>query len=220
MSDNCDTEIRPYATDDNDEAALLAAIQHSATSSFETLVDRYEWKIFCLAKRIVKNDCDAEDVTQEAFFKAFTHIKTFEGNSRFYTWLVRIVINQVLTTLRKRRPGHFSLDEPIGTEEHSFSRELEDWNPTPEARYSRDEFANALSSAVGNLHSTLRIVLQLRDVEDLSTDETASRLGISVSAVKSRLQRARQSLREQLHPLVRAGGGLRRDSVTSQREVM
>jgi RNA polymerase sigma-70 factor, ECF subfamily len=221
MNPNCDAAIRPCVADGNDEAALVSAIQLGAAGCFETLVNRYERRIFSLAKRIVKNDCDAEDATQEAFFKAFEHIKTFEGNSRFYTWMVRIVLNQAIATVRKRRPAHFSLDDPIGTEEHSFFHGR--WKTRARHRKNdirQSEFASALSSAMGTLDSTLRIVLQLRDIENLSTDETASLLGISVPAVKSRLLRARQKLREKLNAWVREGSVPRRGSVTSQREVM
>jgi len=189
----------------DDEAALVAEARSGNVSCFETLMRRYERKIYRLAKNITKNDSDAEEVTQESFFKAFEHIEVFKGQSRFYTWLVRITVNQALMELRKRRPNQFSLDDPIETEEVSVPREIEDWGPTPEARYSQNELAEILSRTIAELHPPLRVVFQLRDVENLSTDETASLLRISVPAVKSRLLRARLALREKLNRLLRNG---------------
>src|ERR1700739_4970713 len=108
----------------DDEAALVTGVRNGNTTCFETLVRRYEQKIYRLAKNITKNDSDAEEVAQEAFFKAFEHIENFKGESRFYTWLVRITVNQALMNLRKRRANQFSLDDPIGTEEVCIPREI------------------------------------------------------------------------------------------------
>lgn len=189
----------------DDEAALVAAARGGDTSCFEMLVIRYERRIFRLAKNITQNDSDAEDVMQEAFLKAFEHLADFRGNSRFYTWLVRITINQAVMKLRKRRPNQVSLDDPIDTDEDSLPREIEDWGPTPEEQYAQNELAELLCGTIANLHPTLRIVFQLRDVENLSTKETANLLGLSVPAVKSRLLRARLELREKLNPFLRKG---------------
>ena len=189
----------------DDEAALVAEVRSGNTTCFETLMRRYERKVYRLAKNITKNDYDAEEVTQEAFFKAFEHIEDFNGESRFYTWLVRITVNQALMNLRKRRPNQFSLDDPIETEEVSIPREIEDWGPTPEAMYSQNELAEILSRTIAELHPPLRVVFQLRDVENLSSEETANLLGISVPAVKSRLLRARLALREKLNRFMRNG---------------
>jgi RNA polymerase sigma-70 factor (ECF subfamily) len=189
----------------DDEAALVAEVRSGNTTCFETLMRRYERKIYWLAKNITKNDSDAEEVTQEAFFKAFEHIEDFKGESRFYTWLVRIAVNQALMNHRKRRPNQFSLDDPIETEEFSIPREIEDWGPTPEDRYSQNELAEILSRTIAELHPPLRVVFQLRDVENLSSEETANLLSISVPAVKSRLLRARSALREKLNRFMRNG---------------
>ena len=189
----------------DDEAALVAEVRSGNTTCFETLMRRYERKIYRLGKNITKNDSDAEEVTQEAFFKAFEHIEDFKGESRFYTWLVRITVNQALMNVRKRRPNQFSLDDPIATEELSIPREIEDWGPTPEAMYSQNELAEILSRTIAELNPPLGVVFQLRDVENLSTDETANLLRISVPAVKSRLLRARLALREKLNRFLRNG---------------
>lgn len=181
-----------------DEPQLVAAAKRGDLSAFEALVNRYDRKIFRLAQNITQSREDAEDVMQEAFLKAFEHLGEFQGNSRFYTWLVRIAVNQALMKLRKRRPNEFSLDQDLETEEDVIPREVEDWGPTPEDRYEQTELGRILSDAIGELDPAFRIVFQLRDIEELSTEETAQALGLSVPAVKSRLLRARLKLRQKL----------------------
>lgn len=187
----------------DDEWVLVRAARDGDTSSFETLVRRYQERVYRLAKTISKNDGDAEEIAQEAFLKAFEHIRDFKGDSRFYTWLVRITVNEALMKLRKRRGVQISLDDPLAIEDGYVPREIEDWGPTPEAIYSRNELAEILSGVVTQLHPRLRVVFQLRDVESLSTQETACLLRISVSAVKSRLLRARLALRGKLNRFMR-----------------
>lgn len=181
-----------------DEPQLVAAAQAGQLEAFETLVERYERKIFRLTLNITQNREDAEDAMQEAFLKAFEHLGEFQGNSRFYTWLVRIAVNQALMKLRKRRPNQVSLDADVETGEDSIPREVEDWGPSPEDRYEQTELSGILSQAIGELDPPFRIVFQLRDIEELSTEETAEALGLSVPAVKSRLLRARLKLRQKL----------------------
>jgi len=181
-----------------DEGALVAAAKAGNTTAFEELVNRYEHKIFRLAQNITQNREDAEDVMQEAFLKSFSNLDRFQGNSRFYTWLVRIAVNEALMKLRKRRPNQVSLDEPVETEEDSMPREIEDWGPSPEQRYAQTQLQEILSGAIAELDPAFRIVFLLRDVEELSTEETAELLGLSVPAVKSRLLRARLRLRQRL----------------------
>src|SRR5271156_7130877 len=120
-----------------DEPVLVAAAKAGNVSAFETLVGRYESKIFRLTQNITQNREDAEDAMQEAFLKAYEHLQSFEGNSRFYTWLVRIAVNQALMKLRKRRPNVVSLDEDVDTGEDMVPREVEDWGPTPADRYAQ-----------------------------------------------------------------------------------
>jgi RNA polymerase sigma-70 factor (ECF subfamily) len=182
-----------------DEPVLVAAAQAGDITAFETLVGRYERKILRLAQNITQNREDAEDVMQEAFLKAYEHLSGFQGNSRFYTWLVRIAVNQALMKLRKRRPNQVSIDEEVNTGEDMIPREIEDWGPSPEDRYKQTELSDILSSEIADLEPTFRIVFQLRDIEELSTEETAEALGLSVPAVKSRLLRARLKLRQKLN---------------------
>jgi RNA polymerase sigma-70 factor, ECF subfamily len=189
----------------DDESALVAAAKAGDVSAFETLVGRYERKIFRLTQNITQNREDAEDAMQEAFLKAYEHLQNFEGNSRFYTWLVRIAVNQALMKLRKRRPNVVSLDEEIDTGEDMVPREVEDWGPTPADRYAQTELSEILTKVIGELDPPFRIVFQLRDIEELSTEETAEALGLSVPAVKSRLLRARLKLRQTLNQYFRRG---------------
>jgi RNA polymerase sigma-70 factor (ECF subfamily) len=189
----------------DDEPVLVAAAKSGDISAFDALVGRYERKIFRLTQNITQNREDAEDAMQEAFMKAYEHLGEFEGNSRFYTWLVRIAVNQALMKLRRRRPNVVSLDEDIDTGEDVMPREVEDWGPSPEDRFEQTELAGILSKTIGELDPPFRTVFQLRDIEELSTEETAEALGLSVPAVKSRLLRARLKLRAKLNPIFRRG---------------
>src|SRR3984885_15904547 len=143
----------------DDESALVAAAKAGDISAFETLVGRYERKIFRLTQNITQNKEDAEDAMQEAFLKAFEHLGEFQGNSRFYTWLVRIAVNQALMKLRKRRPNQFSLDEEIDTGEDTVPREVEDWGPSPIERYEQTELGEILTNVIGELDPPFRIVV-------------------------------------------------------------
>ena len=181
-----------------DEHLLVAAAKSGDVTAFEELVSRYERKIFRLTMNITRNREDAEDAMQDAFLKSYSHLKTFQGDSRFYTWLVRIAANEALMRLRKRRPGQFSLDEPIEGDEDLMPRELQDWGPGPEQRFAQTEMREILSNVIDELEPEYRTVFVLRDIEELSTEETADAVGISVPAVKSRLLRARLKLRQKL----------------------
>ena len=188
-----------------DEHALVLAAKAGDVAAFEELVNRYERKIFRLAQNITGNREDAEDAMQDAFLKSYAHLKEFQGDSRFYTWLVRIAVNESLMRLRKRKPNQISLDEPVGTDDDIMPREVEDWGPSPEQRYAQTELQQILNAAIENLDPAYRTVFVLRDVEELSTEEAAALLGISVPAVKSRLLRARLKMREQLQRYFRKG---------------
>jgi RNA polymerase sigma-70 factor (ECF subfamily) len=189
-----------------DEHLLVAAAKRGETAAFEELVSRYEKKIFRLTMNITRNREDAEDAMQDAFLKSYAHLKDFQEDSRFYTWLVRIAANEALMRLRKRRPNQFSLDEPIEGDDDLMPRELEDWGPSPEQRFAQTEMHEILSEVIDKLEPDFRVVFVLRDVEELSTEETAKTLGISVPAVKSRLLRARLKLRQRLDRYFRQGG--------------
>jgi RNA polymerase sigma-70 factor (ECF subfamily) len=190
----------------DDEHLLVAAAKRGDSNAFEELVNRYEAKIFRLTMNITRNREDAEDAMQDAFFKSYTHLQDFQEDSRFYTWLVRIAANEALMRLRKRRPNQFSLDEPVEGDEDLMPRELEDWGPSPEQRFAQTEMHEILSEVIDKLEPDFRVVFVLRDVEELSTEETAKALGISIPAVKSRLLRARLKLRQRLNRYFGQGG--------------
>jgi RNA polymerase sigma-70 factor, ECF subfamily len=182
-----------------DESALVAQAKAGDQSAFSELVRRYERKIYRLAKNITRNDEDAEDVLQDAFLKAYTHLDNFKGDSKFYTWIVRIAVNEALMRLRKRKNDRsVPLDEPVDLGEETVQREIAVWEDNPEQQYSQEEWRRILDEAVDTLKPDFRTVFVLRDIEELSTEETAETLGISIPAVKSRLLRARLALREKL----------------------
>ena len=183
-----------------DETTLVTQAREGDNRAFSELVKRYEAKIFRLAQHITQNREDAEDVLQETFLKAYEHLDQFQGNSKFYTWIVRIAVNQALMKLRRRKTDKtVSLDEGIDTGEDTVTREIAAWDEDPEQRFTREELGEILDSTVQSLAPAYRSVFLLRDVDDLSTEETAEALGISVPAVKSRLLRARLQLREKLN---------------------
>ena len=189
------------------EVTLVAEARAGSDAAFTTLLRQYDRNIYRLALNITGNQEDAEDVMQEAFLKAYTHLDRFQGNSRFYTWLVRIAVNESLMKLRKRRGDRsVSLDEPVRTENNDLMpREVEDWGDDPEERYAKEEVQTIVTKAIESLDPQFRVVVALRDVEDLSTEETAELLGLSVPAVKSRLLRGRLKLRERLNPYFKRG---------------
>ncbi len=184
----------------SDELKLVRAAKAGDISAFEQLVHRYDRNVFRIAQHITQNREDAEDVVQDAFLKAYENLKNFQEQSKFYTWLVRIAVNEALMRLRRRRPERMvSLDEEVKTDEDSIPREVADWSPNPEQLYTQSELHDILSKTIQGLPSSFRTVFVLRDVEGLSTEETAEALDLSIPAVKSRLLRARLQLRERLN---------------------
>jgi RNA polymerase sigma-70 factor (ECF subfamily) len=183
-----------------DESVLVAQARDGDDKAFAELVRRYEGKIFRLAQHVTQNREDAEDVLQETFMKAYEHLDQFKGDSKFYTWVVRIAVNQALMKLRRRKTDKsVSLDETIDTGEDTLVREIAAWDEDPEQRFSREELGTILDSTIQSLEPPYRSVFVLRDIDELSTEETAEALGLSVPAVKSRLLRARLQLRDKLN---------------------
>ncbi len=135
-----------------DESALVAKAREGDLTAFNELVNTYSRKIFRLAKHITQNDEDAEDVLQETFLKAFEHLSGFQGQSKFYTWIVRIAVNESLMKLRKRKSDRsVPLDEPVDTGEDTVVREIAVWEENPEQKYSREELGQILDEAVEGL---------------------------------------------------------------------
>jgi RNA polymerase sigma-70 factor (ECF subfamily) len=182
-----------------DEAGLVAQARQGDTEAFTELTEQYQRNIFRLAQNITQNREDAEDVLQETFLKAYQHLPEFEGHSKFYTWIVRIAVNEALMKLRKRKwDKTVWLDEPVNVGEDAVAREIAVWEDNPEQRYSQEELREILDKAVNGLAPPYRTVFALRDMEGLSTEETAEALDLSIPAVKSRLLRARLQLRDKL----------------------
>jgi RNA polymerase sigma-70 factor (ECF subfamily) len=192
----------------SDELALVNAAKGGDVTAFEELVRRYDRNVFRIANHITQNREDAEDVVQDAFLKAYSNLAQFQGQSKFYTWLVRIAVNEALMRLRRRRPERMvSLDEDVKTEDDSVPREVADWSPNPEQLYGQGELKDILTKTIQGLPASFRTVFVLRDVEGLSTEETADALNLSIPAVKSRLLRARLQLRDRLSKYFKQRGG-------------
>ena len=182
-----------------EEYASLAAAKRGDSAAFEVLCKQSTNTVFRVARRIMRNDEDAEDVVQESFQQAFIHLKNFNGNSRFSTWLSRIAINAALMKLRKKhRLWDVSLDESAQSEESSFRIEAEDQGPTPEQLYAQKERERILSKAMSELAPGMRKAIELRELGERSTEETAQIMGISVAAVKARVFHGRKKLRQTL----------------------
>jgi RNA polymerase sigma-70 factor (ECF subfamily) len=189
-----------------DESVLVAEAKGGNYAAFEELVNRYERKIYRLGLNITGSPEDAEDVLQETFLKAFEHLPEFREDSRFYTWIVRIAVNEGLMKLRRRRSGkEVSIDDSVDDDGQVMPREFTDWKPNPEQQFARTELESILQDAARSLPPTFRTVFYLRDVEGLSTEETAALLDLSVGAVKARLFRARMRLREDLSKIFKRG---------------
>lgn len=182
-----------------DERALVTAIQNGDQQAFAELVHRYEGKIYNLALRLMKSPEEAEEILQETFLAAFRAIHSFRAESGLHTWLYRIATNAALMRLRRQR-NVASLDELMAqdTEEEPQPLQLVDWQPQPEEAALTAETRAMLEAALQRLPEAMRVVVLLRDVQGLSTDEVAEVLGLSVPAVKSRLHRGRLALRQQL----------------------
>ena len=189
------------------ETELVAQARDGNAEAFTTLLRQYDRYVFRVAFHVTGNREDAEDVMQEAFYKAFAHMEQFQGNSLFYTWLVRIAVNESLMKIRRRDSDkEVSLDEPIDLGDDTWMpREIEDWEDNPEQRYAKAELGNIISEAINRLPQAYRTVYVLRVVESLSTEEAAELLGLSIPSVKSRVRRARLMMREQLNKHFRKG---------------
>jgi RNA polymerase sigma-70 factor, ECF subfamily len=182
-----------------DEQDVVARAKSRSKSAFDELVKHYERRVFRLAQNITRNHEDAEDAVQNAFVKTFHKLPGFRGESRFYTWLVRITFNEAVMNIRRRsRHNQVSIDEPKESAESCDPLEIEDCGPNPEQHYTQHELRQILATTINALKPAYRAVFQLRDVDGLSTEETAQALALTSSAVKTRLQRARRTLRNSL----------------------
>ncbi len=186
------------ATNLPDDTELVERAQKGDKDAFGELVERHESKVFGLCIKMLGNAEDAEDCLQEVFIKAFEALPHFRQEARFSTWIYRIATNACLMRLRKRKLDTVPLDRPMMIGGESLPREVPDWTTDPSSDLMNEELSGVLTRHINELRPDNRIVFVLRDVHGMSTDDTASILGLSVPAVKSRLHRARLYLRERL----------------------
>jgi RNA polymerase sigma-70 factor, ECF subfamily len=184
-----------------DEAQIIAAILAGDRELYHTLIQPYELSVYRMALSFVKNEAEAEDVAQEAFLKAFRDLANFRGESKFSTWLISITLNEARRRLRRQNTIRMeSLDEPPEEGGKVSPALLRDWREIPSEALERREVRALLQKAIEELAPIYREVLVLRDIEELSVEETAGALAISISAVKVRLHRARIMLQKDLAP--------------------
>lgn len=181
------------------EGFSLEALRAGDRAEFARFVEAYSGIVYRLALKILVNPQDAEDVLQETFIKAFRHLANFDGRSKLSTWLYRIATNEALMVLRRRKINPLSIDEPDNdVQDEQEPMQIMDWCCLPEGEMMSAEARKYLDSAIEQLPYSLRVVFLLREIEGLSTQETADVLNLSETAVKTRLSRARLRLRELL----------------------
>ena len=197
------------------ERTLVVAAKNGDEQAFETLFKRYQRKTLAVVLRYTRVVEDAEDIVQQSFYKAFVHLCQFQGESSFSTWLTRIAINEALMFLRRIAAVREVLIDDIRDAGSADSLGIPDSNADPETRCSQREEARILSQAVRNLRPALRTTIVLRELRELSTSETARRMGLSVGTVKGRIFRGKRQLRQKLGSYLKSnakpGAGITRD---------
>jgi len=188
-------------TDNRDEAQIITSILAGNTHEFHDLIRPHERSVYIMALSLLHNEADAEDAAQEAFLKAFRNLAHFRGEAKFSTWLVSITLNEARSRLRSRKNVKMeSLDEPPEGQGQVSPALLRDWREIPSEALERQEVRHLLQKAITDLPLIYREVFLLRDVEELSVNESAEALGITVASVKVRLHRARIMLQKKLVP--------------------
>ena len=183
------------------EGVLIQRVLSGDSAAFYDLVSPYEAKAYRAAYAILQNQADAEEVVQEAFLKAYRHLKDFRGEAKFSTWLLQILVNEARLRLRRSRQApEQSLDEVKENQEGFAPKELGEWGDDPEQKYAAEELRGLVRKAIDALPPMYRVVLVMRDMEGFGNAEVAVSLSLSVPAVKTRLLRARLMLRERLAP--------------------
>jgi RNA polymerase sigma-70 factor (ECF subfamily) len=188
-------------SDNRDEAQRIASILAGNTHEFHDLIRPHERSVYVMALSLLHNEADAEDAAQEAFLKAFRNLANFRGDSKFSTWLISITLNEARSRLRSKKTVKMeSLDEPPEEQGHFTPALLRDWREIPSDALERKELRSLLQQAITELPLIYREIFVLRDVEELSVNESAEALGITVASVKVRLHRARIMLQKKLVP--------------------
>jgi len=186
-------------TDAEKDRFLLEQIRAGNKAACDDCVRRHADGIYRLALRLVRDPAEAEDVTQETFLNAFKAIDKFDGRSELRTWLYRIAYNAAMVRFRRKHPEMTSLDDPVGADEGlPVPQAMFDWSGLADKELERAELRAEMDRAIQELPEKLRVVFVLRELEELSTEETASTLGTTLETVKTRLHRARLWLRERL----------------------
>jgi len=179
------------------DSELVQRAKAGDKEAFDLLVTRHEGRVYGLCLKMLGNPEDAEDVLQEVFVKAFQSLPSFREEAAFSTWVYRIATNACLMRIRKKKLDTVSLDQP-GDAGEDATRDVADWTKDPSAEVMGEELRGILAQHINELAHDSRIVFVLRDIHGLTTDDTASVLGLTPPAVKSRLHRARLYLRERL----------------------
>lgn len=178
------------------EQKLIKKCASGNLKAFDELIEKYEKTAYNIALRILKNPEDAMDVSQEAFIKVFKSIKTFNFESAFSTWLYRIVTNTCLDFIRKRNSNVYSIDNPIQTDEGEIERDIPDESNSPEELLEKKLTQELINNSINKLEENHRIVIILRDIQGFSYEEISKILDCSMGTVKSRINRARRSLKD------------------------
>jgi RNA polymerase sigma-70 factor, ECF subfamily len=186
------------------EAALITTILAGERENFHDLIRPYERQVYLTALSLVKNETEAEDVAQEAILRAYRKLASFRGDAKFSTWLIAITLNEARSRLREEKRAILdSLDDHSAEEGDYTPAALTDWREVPSEALEREEIRTLMREAVAELPDSFRQVVILRDMEELSVNETAEALGISIALVKVRLHRARLLLQKKLAPILR-----------------
>lgn len=190
--------------DDFSDDDVITRVRAGEIDLFEVLMRRYNQRVYRLARAVLRSDGEAEDVVQDAWVRAYTHLDQFAGRAAFSTWVSRIVLHE--SWARARRERRFPAMEPDSAGE-TFDMKLPSREPDPEGMAVSGELRTLLESVIENLPETYRTVFVLREIEQLSTAEAAESLEVSEETVKTRLHRARAALRREL--VAKAGAGIR-----------
>jgi RNA polymerase sigma-70 factor (ECF subfamily) len=185
------------------EQEMIAAILAGEIQLYHELIRPYERSVYLMALSYMKNEADAEDVAQEAIVRGFRKLSSFRAESKFSTWLISITINEARTRLRRQALVRMESLDQLDEGKRISPALLRDWREIPSEVIERDEVRNLIQQAVAQLPDVYRQVFLLRDVEELTTSETAEALNISIPSVKVRLHRARMMLQKQLAPQLR-----------------
>jgi len=208
LEDEMDREVAQNAISfdpGTEDVALVAAAKNGDAQAFEALVERHQSRIRAIASRFTRVSEDAEDIAQQSFQKAFIHLRQFEGNSAFSTWLTRIAINEALMWLRRKRASReVSIEESTAENGTTLPLDSPDPSPSPEDSYLQREWKEILSRALNELTPAMRTAIKLRHISELSTVETAGVMRVSAAAVKARIFHGRRKLRAMLKHYVKS----------------